>query len=154
MYLLIFFISLDDFFSVYGSEVLNAIKHYIVVQRFVSRRERLPIHKHVNKLSTVDWNHPVVREMLVTNFAHLGILSLQNQRAEWKQGEQDLGLIRQGNAAALGLISVYRDHIVDVVVLHDVDQGLNKFLVKFEPCKVLCRVLSGISSFLWALLYL
>ena len=79
--------------------------------------------------------------MLVTNFAHLGILSFQNERTERKQGEHDLRLVRQSNAAMLGLISIYSYHIVNVVVLHYVDQGFNKLLINFEPGKVLLGVL-------------
>lgn len=124
-----------------GSKVLNTIKHNIVAQSFVCRSKWRPVLKHVNKLSAIDWNHPVVREMLVTNFAHLGILSFQNERTERKQGEHDLRLVRQSNAAMLGLISIYSYHIVNVVVLHYVDQGFNKLLINFEPGKVLLGVL-------------
>ena len=70
--------------------------HDVVFHGFHGGRERPPEADQVDKLTSIDRDHPVVREMLVANFAHFGLVIIQNKRNEWEEAEDNRSLLGKG----------------------------------------------------------
>jgi len=69
-----FFLDRNNALGVVLSEVLDSVLHDVVTESFDSSWERNPVRFEVTKNSTVNWDHPIVREVLVTNLTHLWLL--------------------------------------------------------------------------------
>lgn len=134
--LLKFFLGLRELFGMEVSEVLDSVLHDIVAESLHGRWERSPVKFEVYQLPSVNWNDPVVWEVLVTNFTHLRLLLEQNIGAEWKHRKNDGCLLAKRNRSVGGLIAVDRDHIVNIVILHRVDQLFDQLAIQLKALEI------------------
>jgi hypothetical protein len=70
-------------------KVLNTVLNDVVSEALYRCGESGPEDLEVHKLPAVDWDDPVVWEVLVTNLTHLGLLVEQDVRHERQQREDD-----------------------------------------------------------------
>ena len=88
----------------------------------------------------VNWDYPVIREMFITDFSHFSVMMFENSRAERNQNENHLSLQRQSNRAVLRLVTKHRDHVKDIVILHQVYKCFHQDRLELKPVKVISRV--------------
>lgn len=136
-----FFTDFADFFPMLDCKILDSIKNYVIAKSFVSCWKWSPILDHIDQLASINWDDPVIREMLVTNFSHLGILRFKDQWTKREKCKHDWCLTRESDAAMLWLIAVHSYHVVDIIIFHCVDQWFNKLLIQLKSTKVLLRIL-------------
>ena len=125
------------------SILLHAALSNVIAQSFGCRCEGAPVREDVDQHPIVNRDHPVVREMLVADFPHLGVLVLEHLGAEGHQYEDHLRLHAERYGAVLGLVAEHGDHVVDVVVLHRVYECFDQLGAQFEPVVIVTWVLIG-----------
>lgn len=104
-----------------------------VVQKcFLRCWEWVPVGKEIDQLSSIHRYHPVVREVLVTDLSHLGFLIIHNFRYEGQKREDDLSLGRERQWSVVWQITIDLAHLIDVIILHSVDEWLNQSLIDLE----------------------
>lgn len=98
-------------------------------------------------MSLVYGNDPVIWEVLVHDFSHLGVFGVQDLWSEGKEHEDNRSLLSKCDRSVLG-IRIGSELVVDVIILDRVDQILNQYSVDRIPVEILTRVV------LWDYLYL
>ena len=114
------------------AESLDLLHVDVVLKGFLSSRPRLPVDSQINQVAAIDRDHPVVWEVFVADLTHLRFGKLKDRGAEGQQGEDDAGLARQCETAVSGVVAVDCQLLVDVIILHGVDQGLDELALEPE----------------------
>lgn len=98
-------------------------------------------------MSLVYWNDPVIWEMLVHDFSHLSVFSLQNLWSEGEKDKDDRSLLCKCDGSMFR-IRIGWELIVEVIVFDWVYEMINQYFVNRIPFKILARVV------LWDYFYL
>ena len=127
-------------FKVVFCEISDTVLNNIVAERFEGCGKRGPPHFQVNDNATVDRDDPVVREVLVTNLTHFGLLRIKNFWAKRQKRKYNRCLAAQCNTSQRWGVAVNAQHIVDIIVLHRVNQTFNQLSVNFKSVEVSSRI--------------
>jgi len=123
------------------SEIFDSVLDDVVAESFHRCGEWGPVEFEIHKLAPVDWNDPVIREVLVTDFTHLRFLLQQNIRAKRQHREDNTCLLTKGNRSMWWLVTIDWDHIVDIIVLHRINELLDQLTIQLEPLEVSAGIL-------------
>lgn len=108
----------------FGSDVLDVFKDDAVAECLLSRGESFPILSDIDDVALVNRNDPVIREVLVDDLPHFGVLLLQDLGAEGEQDEDDLRLIAERDGPVFG-VWICGKLVVDVVIFQRVYEHLD-----------------------------
>ncbi len=81
----------------------------------------IPVDGQINQMSLVDGDHPVVREVLVYYFSHLGHLFVEDLRDKAKENEEYRSLLGECDRPVFS-VRVGWQLVVDVVIFNCVDK--------------------------------
>ena len=106
----------------------------IVADGSLGCRKWLPVLSDVNQVALIYLDDKVIREVLVGDLSHLGLLAFEETRSEAQQDKYHLGLCRESHGSVMG-IWVRCELIVDVVVLQGVDEALDQQPIHPKPAE-------------------
>jgi len=78
--------------------------------------EGLPVLSEISEIALIDLHDKIVREVLVSNFSHFGLLKLQNSRRESEQDKNVLCLLSKSHRS-VAWIWISAQLVVKVVIL-------------------------------------
>jgi hypothetical protein len=78
--------------------------------------------------------------VLVTNLTHFGLLRIKNFWAKRQKCKYNRCLAAQCNTSKRWGVAINAQHIVDIIVLHRVNQTFNQLSVNFKSVEVSSRI--------------
>lgn len=79
--------------------------------------------------------------MFITNFSHFGFLAVQNLWTERHKNENNLRLSGESKRSVLWFVTVDFNHVINVIVFHTVNEGLNQLGAHLESLEILTGIL-------------
>ena len=122
-------------------EVTNAILNDVVAKSLICGWKSGPKYFQITQDAAINWNHPVIREVFVANFAHLWLSCVKDHRTERQKCEDYCSLSTQRDTPVDRVIAIHRLHIVNIVIFHWVYETFNQYSINFESIEELSRIL-------------